>query len=57
MKIKYELGHMSLCLTPCPHGERSRVGSNGCGRCPYFVRNDAKRQIIECNKEATDDRP
>lgn len=24
------------CLTPCPHGEASNVGSLGCTRCKYY---------------------
>ena len=26
----------SWCLTPCPHGETTNVGSLGCTRCKYY---------------------
>ena len=59
--IKYETdrsGH--VMKTPCPNGrqicgDEIFVGSHLCAMCQYFVHEDLKRHIVQCNYKECDD--
>jgi hypothetical protein len=49
MKIKYEMNGYQI-VTKCPDKyNKAKVSSFSCHDCNYFISDDEKKQIVECN--------